>query len=527
MRRLRKTALVGIALVPLLAGAFAVQERSAREGGRLFAQVLDLVSNRFVDSVDAADLYERAARGLVTQLQDPYSELMSPRQLRQFNTNTAGRYGGLGMRIEEQAQKGITVATVFPNTPAERAGIRVGDVIVAIEGVSTRGWNSKRVSDSLTGTPGTRVNVSFQRPGAIDLVKASFVRAEIHVPAVPFAIVLDGNVGYIPLQGFNETSAAELQTAVRNLQGQGAKGVVLDLRSNPGGFLEQALAISNMFLKQGAEIASVRGRNVEPQTYYAREVPVAPALPLVILTDQYTASASEIVAGALQDHDRAVIVGTTSFGKGLVQQVFPLDGGYALKMTTAKWYTPSGRSIQKERVLNDEGLLVEVHPDSLETDSARRARPVFHSDAGRVVYGGGAITPDLVVQPDTFTTAEQEYRKATAAQSQAIYTIMYDYAQELKATVKPDFAVSSAWREELYRRLQKKSIDIDRKVYDGAGHLIDTQLDRLVSRFAFGDSTATRRSVSDDVQLKKALALLKQGQTQKDLFTLVASGARR
>ena len=306
----------------------------------------------------------------------------------------------------------------------------------------------------------------------------------------------------------------------------GVKGLVLDLRLNPGGFLEQALAISNLFLKQGAEIASVRGRNAEPQTYYAREAPIAPSLPLVILTDQYTASASEIVAGALQDHDRAVIVGTTSFGKGLVQQLFPLDGGWALKMTTAKWYTPSGRSIQKERVLNDEGVLIEVHPDSLETDSARKARPIFHSDGGRVVYGGGAITPDLVVQPDTFTTAEQEYRKATAAQSQAIYTALYDYAQELKSTVKPNFVVQPAWRAELYRRLEQKNIQIDRKVFEGASHLIDSQLDRLVSRFAFGDSTATRRSVGDDVQLRKAVDLLKQGQSQKDLFTLVASGSR-
>ena len=140
---------------------------------------------------------------------------------------------------------------------------------------------------------------------------------------------------------------------------------MLDLRNNPGGFLDQSLSISNLFLKEGQEIASVRGRNVEPQTYYAREKPIAPTIPLVILTDQYSASASEIVAGALQDHDRAVIVGTTSFGKGLVQTVFNLDGGYALKMTTGKWYTPSGRSIQKERILTDDGAWVEVDHDSI------------------------------------------------------------------------------------------------------------------------------------------------------------------
>ena len=527
MLRIRKAALLGVILVPVVAGAFAIQERSAREGGRLFSQVLDLVSGKFVDSVDAAGLYERAARGLVEQLQDPYSELMSPKQRKQFNTNTAGRYGGLGMRIEEQPGKGVTVSQVFPNTPAEAAGIHEGDLIVAIDSSSTRGWNSRRISDSLTGQPGTKVSATFSRPGVPDPIKVTFTRALIRVPAVPYAIVLDGGVGYVPLTGFNETSTAELTNAVRNLQNQGAKGLVLDLRRNPGGFLDQAISISNLFLREGTEIASIRGRNVEPQTLYARERPVAPTIPLVILTDQFTASASEIVAGALQDHDRAVILGTTSFGKGLVQSLFELDGGYALKMTTAKWYTPSGRSIQKERVMNEDGVLVEVHPDSLESDSARRARPTFKSDAGRVIYGGGAITPDLMVQADTFSAAEQEFRKVTAPKSPEIYTTVYDYALELKATVSKDFVVQPAWREELYRRLQKKGVQIDKKLYDGASRYLDDYLEQYVARFAFGDSTAKRRSVDQDAQLRKALELLRQGQSQKDLFAIVAAGPRR
>ncbi len=526
MHRFRRAALVGALIVPVVAGAFVVQERSARDGGRLFSQVLDLVSGRYVDSVDASDLYEKAARGLVTQLQDPYSELMSPAQLKQFNTNTAGRYGGLGMRIEEQPNKGVTVVTVFPNTPAEAAGIREGDLIVAIDTISTRGWKSARVADSLTGTPGTKVNVSFARPGVPDPIKATFTRALIHVPAVPYAIVLDGDIGYVPLQGFNETAAQELAKSVQDLMGRGVKGLVLDLRQNPGGFLDQALSISNLFLPQGKEIASVRGRNVEPQNFYAREQPLAAKLPLVILTDQYSASASEIVAGALQDHDRAVIVGSTSFGKGLVQTVFNLDGGYALKMTTGKWYTPSGRSIQKERHMTEDGAYVEDAPDSIESDSARKARPVYHSDDGRPVYGGGAITPDLVVPPDTFSTAEQQFLKAIAPKNQDFYVVLYDYALELKPKVRPNFTVPPEWREELYRRLRAKGVDIDKKLYDGASHYLDGVIERRVARFAFGDSAAKRRDVPDDSQLRKALDLLRHGQTQKDLFALVAANVR-
>ncbi len=527
MKRNRTALLVGIVAAPLLVGGFVVQERATADGARLFGQVLDLVSSRFVDTVDAASLYEKAARGLVGQLQDPYSELMSPSQLRSFNSNTGGRYGGLGMSIEEQQGKGITVAKVFHNTPAERAGIREGDVIVLVDTVSTRGWTSKKTADALTGSPGTKVNVGFSRPGVAAPIKVEFTRAVIRVPAVPYEITFDGKVGYIPLEQFNENATSELVESVKRLQNEGARGIVLDLRSNPGGFLDQALSISNLFLRQGQEIASVRGRNTEPQMYFAREKPMAPDVPLVILTNQYTASASEIVAGALQDHDRAVIVGNTSFGKGLVQTLFNLDGGWALKMTTAKWYTPSGRSIQKERKLTPDGQFVEVHPDSLESDSARKARPQFKSDGGRVVYGGGAVTPDLLVQADTLTTAEQDFRRAMAPKSQEYYVALYDLAYELKAQVKPDFVVKPEWRNDFLGRLEKAGVKVDRKQWDAATSLIDRDLELRVARSAFGDSTVRRRTLDEDPQLRKAIEIIQRGQSQKDLFALVASRSQR
>ena len=244
MNRIRKFALAGVVVVPMVAGAFVVQERTTRDGGRLFGQVLDLVESRFVDSVDAAMLYEKAARGLVSQLQDPYSELFSPRQLTQFNTTTAGRYGGLGMQIEEQPGKGVVVSKVFPHTPAEAAGAREGDIFVAIDTLSMRGWSSARVADSLRGVPGSKVSVTFARPSVPEPIKSTFTRAVIHVPAVPFAIMFD-KVGYIPLQGFNETATQEISAAVRRLAMQeGAKGLIIDLRGNGGGFLDQSLAIS-------------------------------------------------------------------------------------------------------------------------------------------------------------------------------------------------------------------------------------------------------------------------------------------
>jgi carboxyl-terminal processing protease len=201
-----------------------------------------------------------------------------------------------------------------------------------------------------------------------------------------------------------------------------------------------------------------------------------------------------------------------------VQSVFPLDGGYALKMTTAKWYTPNGRSIQKERKLLPSGEFVEVMPDSLETDSARRSRPAFKSDAGRVVYGGGAITPDLIVRPDTLTTAEQKVFNVFAPKTADVRATLMDYSLELKKTVRPDFTVPSTWREEFYRRLQSKGVAIDHAQYEQAGPEIDRLLGNTVARLAFGDSTAKRRSVADDTQLVHALQVLKQSASQKDLF---------
>jgi carboxyl-terminal processing protease len=332
--------------------------------------------------------------------------------------------------------------------------------------------------------------------------------------------MLDGKIGYIPLLQFNESARDELEASVSRLRDEGAKGIIIDLRGNPGGILDQSLTVSNLFLKKGQEISSIRARNGENQTFVATDEPVAPKIPLVLLTDGRSASASEIVAGALQDHDRALIVGTTSFGKGLVQSVFPLDGGYALKMTTAKWYTPNGRSIQKERKLLPSGEFVEVMPDSLETDSVRRSRPAFKSDAGRIVYGGGAITPDIIVRPDTLTTSEQKVFNIFAPKTTDVRAALMDYALELKKTVKPNFTVQPAWREEFYRRLQAKGVTVDHSQYEQAGTEIDRLLGNTVARLAFGDSTAKRRSVADDNQLMRAIDVLKQSQTQQDLFAI-------
>lgn len=521
MTRTRKAALASLLLVPVLAGGFALQARSTRGGAQLLDQVLTFVALRYVDTLDAQALYEKAARGLVKELNDPYTELFSPKQLEEFARNTNGRYAGLGMEISKIGDW-VTINKVFPNSPAESRGVQEGDRIFAVDTFSARGWNTQQAQNKLLGPVGSAVTVQFVRPGVPQPIKLDFKRAEIKVPAVPYAMMIDPQVGYIPLTRFSEQTTQDIAESVLSLRKKGAKGIVIDLRGNPGGILDEAFNMSNLFLPKGKELLSVRGRG-EFQKFVANNEPLASDIPLVVLVDGFSASASEIVAGALQDYDRALVLGTTSFGKGLVQSVYNLDGGYALKITTGKWYTPSGRSIQKERKFNDNGQFVEVMPDSIETDSARKAKPVYKSlNSGRTLYGGGAITPDVYVAGDTLSTPEQQLRRAIAPASQKYLLHLNEIAEDQKGKVKSDFTVNPAWREELYRKLVADTVKIDKAVYDAGADDIDRALEDRVAKVAFGDTAVKRHQLHDDNQLRAAIDLLRKSTTQKDVFAAAA-----
>jgi carboxyl-terminal processing protease len=426
------------------------------------------------------------------------------------------------MQIEDHGGR-ATISRVFPRGPAAIGGLRPGDIIARLDTTSVAGWPLDRVSKTLLGAPGTSITVVVNRVGSAAPVRADFVREIVHQPSVPFAMVLDGAVGYVPLRVFSESAAEEVRTAVTRLLTAGAHGIILDVRDNGGGAVDQALSITNLFVPEGTEIASVRERATTPQIYRGLRRPLTTAVPVVVLIDGGSASATEIVAGALQDHDRALLLGTTSFGKGLVQTVFPLEGGYALKMTTGRWYTPNGRSIQKPRKLLPDGRLVEVNADSAPADTARRTRPVFHSDRGRVVYGGGAITPDLVVAGDTLSDADHALLRSIMPASQAAYLATYALAQQLETGVRPDFAVQPAWRDTLFARWKAANVPVSRAQFDAARPLIDRLLVDRIAELAFSDSAAFRRRIGDDRQLTRALELMRHAHSQTDLFTLAAA----
>ncbi len=516
--RVSRLAVLGAVALPAVMGAFIIQQQQNVAGAQLLDEVLRITASRYVDSVGSNSLYEKAAQGLVHELKDPYSVLFTPKEFSQFNQQTGGKYGGIGMEIAE-TQGFVTVQRVFPNTPAAAGGVQEGDRIIQIDTTNARGWTTAQVSDKLKGDPGTTVTVKFGRADVAELIPMKFTRAIVHIPAVPYTLVFD-SVGYVPVQQFNETATQELDDAIAAVKKKGATRLILDLRGNPGGFLDQAISMSNLFLKQGQPILSVRGRTGEVQAYSATDEPRVPSIPMVVLVDGHSASAAEIVAGALQDHDRALLIGTTSFGKGLVQSLFQLEGGYALKMTTAKWYTPSGRSIQKERKLLADGEFVEVMPDSLESDSVKRARPKFKSDAGRIVYGGGAITPDLIVKPDTLSTPEQKLLQSLAPKQQIFASELQDYASTFRGKVPVDFTVTPQMRSVFIARLRAKGVTVDPTLLAAGGEELGRIIGMRITTLSFGDAATKRKYLSDDNQLQKAIAVLKSVPNQQSLFAI-------
>ncbi|MFW5947178.1 MAG: S41 family peptidase [Gemmatimonadota bacterium] len=517
MPHIRKAGFAAVLVAAFALGGFIAPDRQEQAGPELFRDVLTLVSTRYIDTMDVSEVYERAAEGLVEQLEDPYATLFSPEELEEFTVTYEGHYAGVGMLIEARPD-GAVVRRVFPNTPAEQVGAQAGDRIVAVDGEAVDGWPLEQISGALKGETGSMVEVVFRRYGVDEPITVEIERAVVRIPAVPYAVTVD-DVGYIPLLQFNETAADEVGASVRQLVDDGVQGLVLDLRGNGGGIVEQAVRIAGLFLPEGTDIVRQWERGGDAQVFANLKEPVAPDIPLVVLVDGASASASEIVAGALQDHDRAVILGTTSYGKGLVQTAYRVNGGYVLKMTTGKWYTPVGRSIHRERQLVD-GRFVEV-PDSVHFTAGRDERPAYHSDAGRVVYGGGGIMPDLEAPPDSMSSAERALVRAVLPYSPEFSTAVFDLASGLRDTVDRDFEIEPAWRDTLYQRLVADDVAIDRETWDAGADYVDRVLMDRIARLAFGDAYAKVRDVEYDSQLMRAIEIIREGGSQHGLFAYV------
>jgi carboxyl-terminal processing protease len=510
MRRSYWVALVFVvvAFVSGAAGAAAFTNRSDPAGRWLLEAVIERVQSQSLDTAVAGNAYEKAARGLLEELDDPYAELFSPTELNSFQRETIGnRYGGLGMSVEQEGDS-ILVGRVFANTPASSAGFQTGDRIVLVDGFETTGKGLDAVTSRMRGPVGTPVKVSVRRYGA-ELIELTPTRAEVHVPAVPFTLVLDGGIGYLPLQRFNEDSREEVRRAMLDLKAKGATSYILDLRGNGGGSLTQAIGIGSLFLPSGQEVVNVRYRGQPDEVSRADGNPVSTREPMIVLADEYTASASEIVTGALQDHDRALVVGNTTFGKGLVQSLYSLDEGWAMKFTTGRWYTPSGRTIQKPR--NRDGSL----RTGVATDTT-----AYWTDGHRRLTGGGGISPDVLVKPDTLIDVEKEFGRKVSAKSAAVAPALSLLTRELASRARSDFTVTPAWRDSLFAHLTTAGVEITRAQYDSARRISDRMIESRVARLVGADTLVFRRDVPFDPALRKAVDLLKSSRTQAQLFAV-------
>lgn len=413
---LKRKILIGSLAISLFSFSFVEDLFQVSKNLDIFASVYKNLSINYVDNVNSSKMMKTGIDAMLEDL-DPYTEYIPESDIEDYKLKyVSTQYGGIGATISNRDGK-VIVAEPYEGFPAQKADVRAGDEILEINGISLKGKANEQVSSILKGSKGTPVKLLISRPGSAKLVEINLQREEIRQENVPYYGMLEGKIGYIKLDKFLENSGQEVKNALADLKKNDLKGLVLDLRYNGGGILQEAVKIVNLFVEKGVTVVIQKGRNREKSiTYNTFNSPEEPNLPLVVLVNNRAASASEIVAGSLQDLDRAVVIGQRSFGKGLVQQTFNLPYNSLVKVTVAKYYTPSGRCIQALDYTHrdSEGSVVKV-ADSLITE--------YKTKAGRSVYDGSGIYPDVYVKP-------VKYNPITQTLASKYY--IFDYATQYR-----------------------------------------------------------------------------------------------
>ena len=487
-----------------------------RPEAEVFLSTLDALSRLSFTAQSDSALWEAGILGMLESLQDPYATVFSPAESEAWEEQTTGNYSGIGLQIT-LLNDAVTVTAVFRATPANDAGIQVGDVIVGVNQHDATGWDTGMAADSIRGPVGTSVRVRIRRDGFLEPIAFDIKRAEVHVPAVNYG-VMEGNIGYAVLDRVARDAAQEMDQALRQLVG--TRGLIIDLRRNPGGFLDESLMLADLFLKPGSVLATTSQREpgsapgeLTTEAYHDRWPARAPDLPVVILVDQFTASGAEILAGALQDYDRAVVLGERTFGKGLVQTVLRLPHGRRLRFTTGEWQTPLGRSLHRPRDM--EMRPVEEDPDSF---------PRVTTPAGRTLVNGGGVFPDLAIAEDTTTLAERELLRVAAEKEIPVNVRLAEFsfqvAKELRDAGRPptlDGERFHAFLDELV------AAGIPREAMDAPGvrDFLNwrTRMTIAARMDAVGREADFR--LERDPVLREAVRLLGSASSQADLFRAV------
>jgi len=521
-----------VVVLSAIAGAWLLQRGIDRTDNmyvrvRVLQEVIDRVESSFVEEVDPESLYDTAIDAIIGGLGDPHTSFIQAADYENLRIRTEGEYGGVGLEVTD-GQDRVTVVSAIPGGPSERVGIRAGDQFVEIDGAPADTMLTDEAVMMLRGRPGTTVTVKMLRPGVEEPIEFTIEREVIRLMAVPFSTMLDGNVGYVPLSAVQETSSDEVSAAVDSLRDEGMRALILDLRGNPGGLLDEGIAVTDLFLEEGQAIVETRGRaRGQSGTFEASRPDRYPGLPVVVLVDGSSASAAEIIAGALQDHDRAAVVGETTYGKGSVQSLFQLAGGDVLRLTTARWYTPIGRSINLDRS--------EIHPDTTAIPAlaisgqavevpALDGRPEYTTPSGRTVYGGGGIPPDLFVSPDTLSDAEvrgvRRLFMSAGAFSQAIFNGAVSYLQE-HPDLEPGFSLSADDLDEFFAELSEWDPEVSRTDFEAAERYVRYHLEREIALQRWGEAGRFRQSLRYDRQVARALEVLSGADTPEELLEAV------
>ena len=476
-------------------------------------QLADLIRRQYYETTDPVELYHGAIEGYLSRL-DPHSTYISPEELQDTQERMRGSFEGIGIYFEIIAGR-LTVLSPIVGSPAYKAGLRPGDRIVKIDDVSVVGIRkTDDVKKRLKGPKGSKVNVLVQRPGVTDPLRLEIIRDKIEVPSVPYAFKLNADVGYVKVDRFSSRTSRELQDALDGLIDGGAGKLILDLRGNSGGYLEQAVAVADQFLEKDRLLVYTEGRRRgSREDHFADRDPIIPLdMPLTVLVDSYSASASEIVAGAVQDYDRGLVVGQTTFGKGLVQKQYSLKNGGAVLLTVARYFTPSERPIQRPYSGDRRAYLKEAHDGydpNADPDSVL-SRPVYFTQIlQRKVYGSGGITPDVELDSELPGDFEQrlaprhffEFASRSAAEFTGAYPDFESYFQHYTPGVREitEFkAFLKEWDTDLKFADQEFESGID---------LIRRQMKRYFAKFRWGDPEAGRVAVSQDPEVVQTLEL--------------------
>ncbi len=520
MRR-RWTVLPAAAMVTCFSSGWLLQRQVAAQGdvyqqARLFETVMAYVRDYHVDSIGETELYRRAADGLLANLHDPYAALLSGKDLEQHVERTTGDYGGIGLLVDSR-NGWVTVVSPMRASPAERAGVRPGDLLVEVDGQRAEDWSLDRAVQAMRGRIGTPVDLAVRRDGTPETLRFRLVRERIHQPAVPPGMLLPDGVGYLSMSIVRENAAEELEREIAELMAKGMRVLLLDLRGNPGGLRDEAVEVADLFLDPRDEILVSRGRAPGDNHRWSDSRPQRwPDLPVALMVSAGTASAAEIVAGALQDHDRVLVVGDTTYGKGIVQTVFTLAPDLALRMTTARWYTPSGRSIQ--------GVALD---SAMGTANPTQATTTL-STSGRRLHASNGLVPDLVLAPDTLTTSESFFAQALGGRVQVFRDVLTAYALELRKTGAAGseaFEVTPAMRAEVGRRLRARGVTMADSVFEGGSRIVGQQLGYEVVRYSFGTDAERRRRAAENPQVREAMELVRETRSPGALLGLAAPAA--